>query len=78
MHGRDSFDRLNETMEIIESYSKGKEVLSSSSKTYLDGIPYEELRGWRKKIKKCKFQCWDCNYCDIVSEHKKRKLNGPN
>ena len=75
MHGRDSFDRLNETMEIVESYAKGNEVLAESSKIYLDGIPHQELKGWRNKIKKCKFQCWDCNYCDVVSEHKKKKLN---
>jgi len=78
MHGRDSFDRLNETMEIVESYVAGREVLSETSKTYLDGIPFEELRGWRKKIKKCRFQCWDCNYCDIVADHKKKKLYGSN
>jgi hypothetical protein len=48
------------------------EVLSKTSETYLDGIPYDELKGWRNKIKKCKFQCWDCNYCDIVADHKKK------
>jgi hypothetical protein len=74
MHGRDSFDRLNETMEIIKSYAAGNEVLAESSEIYLDGIPSDELNGWRNKIKKCKFQCWDCNYCDIVAEHKKKNL----
>lgn len=78
MHGRDSIDRLNETMEIVESFAEGKETLSYTSQTYLDGIPSDELRGWRNKIKKCRFQCWDCNYCDIVSEHKKKSLNGSN
>ena len=23
-----------------------------------------------KKIKNCKFDCWDCNFCDTVYEHK--------
>lgn len=78
MHGRDSFDRLNETMEIVSSYTKGNEILADSSQIYLDGVPHDELRGWRNKIKKCRFQCWDCNYCDIVSEHKKKNLNGSN
>jgi hypothetical protein len=74
MHGRDSFNRLNETMEIVESYVKGNALLSGTSELYLDGVPADELNGWRNKIKKCKFQCWDCNYCDIVAEHKKPKV----
>ena len=73
MHGRDSFNRLNETMDIIKGYAAGNETLSTSSKLYLDGVPSEGLDGWRNKIKKCKFQCWDCNYCDIVADHKKNK-----
>jgi hypothetical protein len=73
MHGRDSFNRLDETMELIRSYAAGTENLSDTSKLYLDGVPAEELDGWRNKIKKCKFQCWDCNYCDIVADHKKGK-----
>lgn len=78
MHGRDSLNRLDETMTIVDSYAEGRDVLAESSKIYLDGIPSEELRGWRNKIKKCKFQCWDCNYCDIVADHKKAKLYGSN
>jgi hypothetical protein len=74
MHGRDSFNRLNETMEIIKSYAAEKEILADSSEIYLDGVSADELNGWRNKIKKCKFQCWDCNYCDIVAEHKKKNL----
>ena len=23
---------------------------------------------WREKIKTCKFNCWKCNYCDLVYE----------
>jgi hypothetical protein len=73
MHGRDSFNRFDETMDIIKGYAAGNETLSTSSKLYLDGVPSDELDGWRNKIKKCKFQCWDCNYCDIVADHKKGK-----
>lgn len=73
MHGRDSFNRLDETIEIVQNYVQGKELLSNTSELYLDGVPHDELNGWRNKIKKCKFQCWDCNYCDIVADHKKGK-----
>ena len=73
MHGRDSLNRLDETIEIVSNYAEGNEILANASEIYLDGIPSEELKGWRNKIKKCKFQCWDCNYCEIVAEHKKKK-----
>ena len=73
MHGRDSFNRLDETIEIVQNYVQGKELLSNTSELYLDGVSHDELNGWRNKIKKCKFQCWDCNYCDIIAEHKKSK-----
>jgi hypothetical protein len=35
MHGRDSFDRLNETMEIVDSYSQGMEVLIKRLQKYI-------------------------------------------
>lgn len=71
MHGRDSFNRLNETISIIKNYALNQDVLQDNSKAYLDGVSYEELKSWRRKIKTCKFQCWDCNYCDIIAEKKK-------
>jgi hypothetical protein len=71
MHGRDSFNRLNETISIIKNYALGQEILQDNSQAYLDGVSYEELKSWRRKIKTCKFQCWDCNYCDIIAEKKK-------
>lgn len=71
MHGRDSLNRLNETLSIIESYVSQKETLCDGSEMYLDGVPAEELKGWRRKIKTCRFQCWDCNYCDALANSKK-------
>ena len=60
-------------MSVIKAYAKGNEILGPTSEIYLDGVPSDELDGWRNKIKKCKFQCWDCNYCDVVADHKKGK-----
>jgi len=74
MHGRDNISRMRETMEIIRNYANDKALLADSSKLYIEGVPHEQVRGWRNKIKKCKFQCWDCNYCDIVADHKKKQL----
>ena len=73
MHGRDSLNRLNETISIIKNYALGNEILQDDNKAYLDGIDHEELKSWRKKIKTCRFQCWDCNYCDNIAKNKKCK-----
>ena len=75
MHGRDSVDRLDESLAIVRNYAKGEETLCDGSGLYLDGVSREELNGWRKKIKTCKFQCWDCNYCDALADSKKDVSN---
>lgn len=73
MHGRDNFDRLSETLNIIKNYALNNEILQDGNKAYLDGVSHEELKSWRKKIKTCRFQCWDCNYCDALANTKKCK-----
>ena len=73
MHGRDSFNRINETISIVKNYASNHEILQDKNKAYLDGVTHEELKSWRRKIKTCKFQCWDCNYCDIIADKKKCK-----
>ena len=37
----------------------------------IEGSP---INAWRKKIKTCKFDCWDCNYCNqvVISKSKNR------
>lgn len=71
MHGRDNLNRLKETMSIIENYALGHNILQDNNKAFLDGVNHEELKAWRKKIKTCRFQCWDCNYCDALADAKK-------
>lgn len=73
MHGRDSFNRLDETISIIKNYALNNHILQDGNKAYLDGVNHEELKSWRKKIKTCRFQCWDCNYCDALADTKKCK-----
>jgi hypothetical protein len=78
MHGRENPGKLMETMVIIKDYVKGKKVLgekfvkdnSFSFYSKFIGIPQKRLDFWRDKIKVCKFQCWDCNYCNEISSYK--------
>lgn len=68
MHGRESPNRLFETMNIIKRFANKEEILFDTFNDYLkeSGLENRPIDAWRKKIKTCKFDCWDCNYCDKV------------
>jgi len=68
MHGRESVPRLFETMEIVKNFAEGKEIMWDNYNEYLSEMHIEgsPINAWRQKIKNCKFDCWDCNYCDRV------------
>ncbi len=65
MHGRENIPRLFESMEIIKLFAEEKELVSIP----FDGFEkYDKtaISLWREKIKTCKFDCWECNYCDSI------------
>ena len=68
MHGRESAQRLFETINIIKKFANDEEILFDTFNQYLKetGLENRPIDTWRKKIKTCKFDCWDCNYCDKV------------
>lgn len=72
MHGRESIARLGETMRKIERYVANEEILDDNfeefnNRAQLSGKP---INIWREKIKNCKFDCWECQYCDKIEEKK--------
>jgi len=68
MHGRESLSRLRETMKIIRNYVAGKEILFAHFKEFIEetNLVDRPIDIWRKKIRTCKFECWDCGYCDKI------------
>lgn len=68
MHGRESPDRLFETIDIIKRFAAGEEILFDLFDDYLKetNLAEKPINIWRNKIKTCKFDCWDCNYCDKI------------
>lgn len=72
MHGREAPHRLNETMHIIKNYAENKEILYDEFDEWIEDKDFKKqyINAWRKKIKTCRFECWDCNYCDKVFESK--------
>lgn len=72
MHGRESIDRVFESMGLIDRYIANEEFVDGNFKqwvaeTDLEGKPIEL---WREKIRNCKFDCWECQYCDKIYEKK--------
>lgn len=72
MHGRESIDRFFETIEIVKRYAANEKFVDPNfekwcEETELAGKPIEI---WRDKIRNCKFDCWECQYCDKIHEKK--------
>lgn len=72
MHGREDNQRLLDTMTYIERYVGGEEILAPGFMQWTDetGMTGKPIELWREKIKNCKFDCWDCNYCDKIYDRK--------
>ncbi len=70
MHGRESVEQLFNSMSIIKNYVEGKDVLFNEFDQYLEdnSLSGRPINAWRKFIKNCKFDCWDCNKCDKLYE----------
>ena len=68
MHGRESHVRLKETMDIIKKYANNEEILFDSFNDFIEetNMVDKPISVWRNKIKTCKFDCWDCGYCDKI------------
>jgi predicted O-methyltransferase YrrM len=77
MHGRENSNRLNETMDIIRRFANKEEILFSGFEPYIEDTNLIEkpINAWRQKIKTCKFNCWDCDYCTKVWRAKGNKNN---
>lgn len=72
MHGRESITRLYETMDIIKRYADNQEILFDTFEPFIKETNLEDkpIDVWRKKIKTCKFDCWDCHFCDKIMDSK--------
>ena len=73
MHGREAPSRLWETVDIIKKYVAGEEILFETFKDFVEetNLVDKPINVWREKIKTCKFECWDCQYCDKIWTAKK-------
>jgi hypothetical protein len=72
MHGRENIDKLGESIRIIIRYAAGDAILFDNFEEYIESTNLDKkpIDAWRKIIKNCKFDCWDCGYCDKVYDKK--------
>jgi hypothetical protein len=68
MHGRESPNRLFESLAIIHKWNTNQEILFDEFKQYIEdkNLVNKPINVWREKIKNCKFDCWECQYCDKI------------
>ena len=74
-HGRDNAVRMKESMDIIERWGNGDDLLYNDFDPYFKDLELKDapINIWRDKIKTCKFDCWDCNYCESVVQSVMKK-----
>jgi len=72
MHGRESATRLWETFAIIEKWAANEPILFDGFNDYINdnNLVEKPITIWRQKIKNCKFDCWECQYCDKIYDKK--------
>ena len=76
LHGRESMMRLQESMDLIKRWADQDEYMFPEYKKYTEALKIKDspINKWREKIKTCKFDCWDCNYCEaVVQSHMKKQ-----
>lgn len=72
MHGRESIAQLFNTMDIVKRYAANEEFLFNEFEDYINDTNLKDrpIDAWRTIIKNCKFDCWECNFCDKVYQAK--------
>ena len=77
MHGRESSDRLWETVDLVEKFASEQEILFDNFNEFIEvgDLENKPIKVWRDKIKNCKFNCWKCHYCeDVVNAKTKNRF----
>lgn len=76
MHGRESIPQLWETVDIINRYVEGQEILRREFQWSVirAGLSDKAISIWREKIRTCNFDCWDCGFCDKIIAHQEKDM----
>lgn len=72
MHGREDKGRLQETMTLISRYVNEETFVDPGFEQWCEetNVVGKPIELWREKIRTCRFECWDCQYCDKIHDKK--------
>lgn len=74
MHGRNDPNLIKESIAFVNNYSRGGDEVLYGEKDLLKRVitdlhlPDDKVNMWRRVIRNCKFECWNCNFCDNLVE----------
>ena len=74
LHGRATLSSFESSLEIVKRYANPNEkFIMPGMQKQLEMNNYDEqkLNTWRKIIKNCKFECWNCNVCSELQKSAK-------
>ena len=76
MHGREDVGRLFETMKIIQKFDNNDKILYTDFENFIRDNQFAQKRidVWKTTIRNCKFNCWDCNVCDLITMKNNQKI----
>lgn len=63
-HGRDNLKVWQDSMQIIDNYVDGNEVLFQPHIWHYEQRLGNKFEEFVEKTRNCKFQCWECSWCD--------------
>jgi hypothetical protein len=81
MHGRHSPQLFIESMGFIKNYAKGSGEVLAGDNDFLKraitelNISANQVEAWRRMIKNCKFECWNCNFCENLVNTARERSN---
>lgn len=65
LFGRDGKRMLKGSMALVRSYANGNEIVPTfGAIESITNRDQSDFNLWRKTIKNCNFQCWNCSVCD--------------
>ena len=68
LFGREGKTMLQGSMALVRSYAQNQEIIPTiGNMSVISSRDKKDFNTWRKVIKNCRFQCWNCHVCDHLA-----------
>jgi len=78
LHGRSDMPLLKSSLNIVKDYCEGNKYVDMENSEFKYLYKYaddDDIKTYKKIIKNCYFQCWNCGYCDKIGEKITKRMN---